>query len=48
MRYILFADTRRNRSDGVFLRALRSFERDITIRYRNNLEQATLDRFWNR
>lgn len=35
-------------SDGEFLRALRSFERDLAVRYHNSLEQATLDTFWNK
>jgi hypothetical protein len=29
----------------VFARALRIFERDLTERYHNSLQQATLDRF---
>jgi hypothetical protein len=35
-------------SDGVFLRALRSFERDVTVRHHSSLEQTTLDKIWNR
>jgi predicted transcriptional regulator len=35
-------------SDGVFLRALRSFERDLAVRYHGALEQVTLDKFWNK
>jgi DDE superfamily endonuclease len=33
-------------SDGAFLRALRSFERDLGERYHDSLEQVTLDRYF--
>jgi hypothetical protein len=35
-------------SDGALLKALRRFERDLAERYQDSLQQATLDKFWNR
>ena len=35
-------------SDGVFARVLQIFERDLAERYHDSLQQATLDRFWNK
>lgn len=35
-------------SDGAFLRALRSFERNLLERRHESLGQSTLDRFWGR
>ena len=35
-------------SDGVFTRVLWIFERDLVERYHDSLQQATLDRFWNK
>ena len=35
-------------SDGELLKVLRSFERDLTERYRDSLHQVTLDSFWSR
>jgi hypothetical protein len=34
--------------DEVFLRALRSFERDLVVRYHGALKQVALDKFWNK
>jgi hypothetical protein len=35
-------------SDRALLKALRRFERDLAERYQDSLQQATLDKFWNR